>query len=142
MSKEATIVLLSLSYLLSGAIVYSQTYGITKPVRQVLTWVPVLGLIYYGWKGKNPIDDSFVFGLVTGPIAVGLLYELFDMVCWRVNKRSFHLHAAGAKHMKGLGLPWDNNHYKWTDIVFSVILILMWIGWPILYVVLIHLAIK
>jgi hypothetical protein len=125
---------------MSGAIVYSRTYGLSNSIRQILTWTPVLGLTYYLLRGKNPIDNSFAFGLVTGPIVVGLLYELFDNISWRMNKRSFHLHAAGAKDMKGLGLPWDNNHYKWTDIVFSLTLILMWIGWPMIYVVIIHLT--
>jgi len=141
MTTEAKIIFI-VSYLISGAIVYSRTYGLSNTVRQILTWTPVLGLIYYLLNGKNPIDNSFAFGLVTGPIVVGLLYELFDNICWRLNKRSFHLHAAGAKDMKGLGLPWDNNHYKWTDILFSVTLILMWIGWPMIFVLIIHLTTK
>ena len=141
MTTEATIVLI-VTYLISGVIVYSRTYGLNKKVRQILTWTPVIGLIYYFINGKNPIDNSFAFGLVSGPIVVGLLYELFDNLCWRLNKRPFHLHAVGAKDMKGLGLPSDNNHYKWTDIVFSVTLILMWIGWPMIFIVVMHLATK
>jgi hypothetical protein len=107
-------ILLGVTYLVSGAIVYSKTYGLTKSIRQILTWTPLVGVIYYLLNGKNPIDNSLIFGLLTGPIITGLLYELFDTLCLKLNKRSFHLHAVGAKDMKGLGLPWDNNHYKWT----------------------------
>ncbi|MDZ4712461.1 MAG: hypothetical protein SGI89_09060 [bacterium] len=135
-------ILLGITYLISGAIVYSKTYGLTKHVRQILTWTPVVGVIYFLLSGKNPVENSLTFGLLTGPIVVGLLYELFDMICWKLNKRSFHLHAIGAKDMKGLGLPCDNNHYKRTDIFFSVFLILMWVGWPMIFVVIIHLTTK
>jgi hypothetical protein len=138
MTTEQIIVLI-VSYIISGAIVYSRTYGLPKSVRQILTGIPVVGIIYSSLTGKNPIDNSLAFGLITGPIVVGFLYELFDAICWKLNKRSFHLHAVGAKDMKGLGLPWDNSHYKWTDILFSVTLILMWIGWPLLFVVIIYL---
>jgi hypothetical protein len=135
-------ILLGITYLISGAIVYSKNYGLTKLIRQILTWSPIPGIIYYLLIGKNPVESSFIFGLLTGPIVIGLLYELSDSICWKFNKRSFHLYAAGAKDMKGLGLPWDNHHYKKIDVLFSGILIMMWIGWPMLYVVIIHLTTK
>jgi len=143
MKTEQTIVLI-ICYLISGAIVYSRTFGLNKKVRQMLTWTPVAGLIYYILKGKNPIDDSLIFGLLTGPIVTGLLYELFELFSLRFNKRPFRLHARGAKDMRGLGLgfPLDSRGYKWTDMLFSITLILMWIGWPMIFIVLIHLTIR
>ena len=135
-------ILLIVCYLISALIVYSRTYGLTKLIRKILTWAPAIGIIYYLLIGQNPVDNSFTFGILTGPMVTGLLYELFDGICWKFNKRSFHLHAVGAKDMKGLGLPWDNNHYKRIDILFSVTIITMWIGWPMLYVVIIHLMTK
>jgi hypothetical protein len=139
MTTEAKIVLV-VCYMISGAIVYSRNYGLNTLVRQILTWIPVIGIIHYTFLGKNLIDNSFTFGIVTGPIVVGLLYELFDVICWKLNKRPFYLHAVGAKEMKGLGFIRDNNHYKWIDMFFSVVLILVWIGWPMLFVVVIHLT--
>src|SRR5688500_8927058 len=119
MTTEETIVLI-VCYLISAAIVYSRTYGLNKIVRQMLTWTPVIGLIYYILKGKNPIDNSLTFGLLTGPIATGLLYELFELLSLRFNKRPFRLHAVSAKDMRGLGLgfPLDSRGYKSTDMLF------------------------
>jgi hypothetical protein len=135
-------ILLVLCYLFSAGIIYSRTYGLTKLVLKILTWTPALGVIYYFLIGMSPIDNSLTFGLLTGPIVVGLLYELFESICWKLNKRSFHLHAVGAKDMKGLGYPLEKQSHKRIDILFSVILIMMWIGWPMIYVVIIHLAFK
>ena len=66
--------------MISGAIVYSKTYGLTKLIRQLLTWTPLVGVIYYLLNDKNPVDNSVTFGLLTGPLVTGLLYELFEML--------------------------------------------------------------
>lgn len=137
MTKEATAILI-VSYSLSGALVYSGTYGLSTFVRRILTAVPVAGIVFFILTGRNPVDDSLNFGMITGPLVIGLLYELFDVISRRRYNRPFLLHASGSKDMKGMGLRRDNAHYRWTDILFSLILILMWIGWPMLFVITVH----
>lgn len=138
MTEEMTIALVA-SYLVSGAIVYSRTYGIKNSVRQILTWAPLLGLVWLYEKGRNLVDDPLIFGLITAPVVVGFCFYVFDVISLRVHEREFYLHAHHSKNMNGLGLPAENKHYRVTDILFSLILILLWIGWPMLFVVLVRL---
>ena len=123
----------------SGIILYSRTFGINKSIRQILTWLPMVGLGWFFAIGGNPIDMPLMFGLITAPIVIGLLFQLFENVCQRVYKRAFYLHALGAREMNGLGLRSENRHYEGMDMIFSMALILMWIGWPILFVGMIRL---
>jgi len=43
-----------------------------------------------------------------------------NQISLKLQGREFYLHAAGSEDMNGLGLPFENKHYKWLDYILLI----------------------
>jgi hypothetical protein len=137
MGKEFVITLV-ITYGLSGLMIYSKSYELNPGLRRFLILLPALAIIFYAIKKYDLFENSLRYGLLSGPIVTVLLIELMNWISIKLKGREFYLHASGSKDMSGLGYPFEKAHFQWTDIVFSLILIASWIGWPLIFVIVLH----
>jgi hypothetical protein len=134
MSKTELIILICIGLGLSTLILYSKDFGIGRIVRLILTFITVPVIIVYALLGSLMNENTVKYGFLSNPIVVGLFFELFDWLSFKIRGRGFYLHARGSSRIKWLGWPLEQGRFKWSDILFSVILVMLWMGWWIIFI--------
>lgn len=133
---------LALGIFLSYIIIFSRTYRIPKKGRIYVIITAVSGLLVTRILGFTLCQDFLKYSLPSSVIVTGLLYELFDWITWKTRNRSLYIHAKHSSDYTGSGFSKRSRNanrrkFGWTDILFSLILIISLVCSPFLLVILI-----
>ncbi|MGK0487556.1 MAG: hypothetical protein ACJAXB_000732 [Candidatus Endobugula sp.] len=139
---STTIIVLCFGYGLSFLIIYSKNFRWVKNQDFWLGVIPFPVILYFILNGESVEGFSIEYGCLTSPLVIGTLNRLFNAWSQRKYGRNYYLHIKGSKDLNGLGLRRHNKHFKISDYIFSSIVVMLWVGWPMIFVVLVNLWIK
>ncbi|GAB3290744.1 hypothetical protein GCM10027348_08270 [Hymenobacter tenuis] len=97
--------------------------------------ISLLGVLYLLIFERSLSLGHILYGVFSWPAIAGVFYDLFDCISLKAHKRPFYLYAKGSDDVVGLGFKKNNPHFKFSDRLFSLILIFIWLSWPIIYIV-------
>ena len=127
---------LFLGYTLSFIIVYSRTYRVSPKTVRLLMLTSLLACIILISYGENIKSIKLLVGFASSPLVIGILFISFNLISRYFFGREFLLHAKSSiEYLKYR----RTKTFKWYDILFSSILILFWVGWPMLFVLILSL---
>lgn len=133
---------LALGIFLSYIIIFSRTYRIPKKGRIYVIITAFSGLFVTRILGFTLCQNSLKYSLLSSVIVTGFLYELFDWITWKTRNRPLYIHAKHSSDYSGSGFSKrsrnsNSRKFRWTDILFSLILIMSMICSPFLLLILI-----
>lgn len=81
--------------------------------------------IAYGLFIEKSSFENLNWGFLTLPVFIVVLYNLVNLISWRINKREFRLSIRGSRNLY-------KENTNWLDKVFSFFVVISMFVWPVL----------
>lgn len=113
-------------------------YGISIKIQMLLLTPVIAVAIVFLFLAIDSPFLYFDYGCLITPVVIVLLYNLLNLLSWKIHDREFRLWIRGAKNLKYYQLYGRKDIYSWTDTLFSFILIFTLMGFAALFAVLLN----
>lgn len=119
---DIIILIFGISY--SFLIIHLIENGMQINLQLYFLIVAAFGLVAFALYARKSSFAYLNWGFLSLPIFITSLYNLINLISWKINNREFRLRIIGSRNLyKG--------NITWTDKAFSFLLIMSIFIWPI-----------
>jgi len=117
------LIILSLSIFYSFVLIHLIDNGMSVKKQFYFLIPPILILTVYKFFISKSSFEFLNYGAITLPIFTMIIYNLCNLISWKINKREFRLKIRGARNQ-------NKDNSNWLDRFLSFVLIFSIISWP------------